>query len=159
MTVNGEHSIHSTGQPDTPVEALVDLLGRALAAPDQAEMRGLVERAYKLVAGLDPYLDAVSTPPAPVSACTRLLWLAHAPPITAFCPDAALFSEACMDEGHRVLQDTTSYLVPWRGGGPHCIGSLMRYKLKLLFLAAERCLVRRQAKAWSLHNTYSRPIM
>jgi hypothetical protein len=75
MTVNGEHSIHSTGQPDTPVEALVDLLGRALAAPDEAEMRGLVERAYKLVAGLDPYLDAVSTPPAPVSniilACAR----------------------------------------------------------------------------------------
>ena len=74
MTVNGQHSIHSTGQPDTPVEALVDLLGRALTAPDQAEMRGLVERAYKLVAGLDPYLDAVSTPPAPVSRLHPIAW-------------------------------------------------------------------------------------
>ena len=66
-----ENGIHSTGQPDTPVEVLVDLLGNALRASEPGEVRQLVERAYKLVAGLDSYLDAVSTPPSPVR--TRLM--------------------------------------------------------------------------------------
>lgn len=73
MTVDSGHNIHSTGQPDTPVEVLVDVLGEAMRAPDIAAMRVLVERAYKLVAGLDPYLDAVSTPPSPVSARTYFM--------------------------------------------------------------------------------------
>ena len=74
MAQASENGIHSTGQPDTPVEVLVDLLGRALHAAEPGEMRQLVERAYKLVAGLDSYLDAVSTPPSPVR---RLLAAGH----------------------------------------------------------------------------------
>lgn len=91
MAANGEHSIHSTGQPDTPVEVLVDMQRRALAAPDQAEMRGLVEHAYKLMSGLDPYLDAMSTPPTPVSWRVPFAPLAHAPASDAFSLDMALF--------------------------------------------------------------------
>lgn len=63
-----DNGIHSTGQPDTPVETLVDILGRALQADDPKIMRGLVENVYKLVEGLDPYLDAISTPPSQVDA-------------------------------------------------------------------------------------------
>lgn len=65
------NGIHSTGQPDTAVETLVDILGRALKADDPNLMRDLVENAYKLVEGLDPYLDAISTPPSQV--CQELI--------------------------------------------------------------------------------------
>ncbi|KAK9832615.1 hypothetical protein WJX81_003801 [Elliptochloris bilobata] len=71
MAPGAENCIHSTGQPDTPVEVLVDVLSKALRAPDAGEMKRLVEQAYKLVAGLDPYLDTVSTPPSPV--CQELI--------------------------------------------------------------------------------------
>ena len=59
--------MHATGQPDTPVECLVDILERALKAGDNDSMRALVEHAHKLASGLDPYLDAISTPPSQVS--------------------------------------------------------------------------------------------
>ena len=58
--------LHSTGQPDTPVEYLVSVLGQALRAHDPQQMRGLVQDAYNLIAGLDPYLDSISTPPSHV---------------------------------------------------------------------------------------------
>ena len=61
-----ENGVHATGQPDTPVECLVDILERALQAGDIQDMRPLVEHAYKLASGLDPYLDAISTPPSQV---------------------------------------------------------------------------------------------
>ena len=63
------NGVHATGQPDTPVECLVDILERALNAGDTESMRSLVEHAYKLASGLDPYLDAISTPPSQVSSC------------------------------------------------------------------------------------------
>lgn len=63
-----DNGIHGTGQPDTPVETLVDILGRALQADDPKVMRDIVENAYKLAEGLDPYLDAISTPPSQVDA-------------------------------------------------------------------------------------------
>ena len=68
---NGQN-IHETGQPDTPVECLVDILERALQAGDIQSMRPMVEHAYRLASGLDPYLDAISTPPSQVSSVWRL---------------------------------------------------------------------------------------
>lgn len=62
-----ENGVHATGQPDTPVECLVDILDKALHAGDMQSMKSLVEHAYKLASGLDPYLDAISTPPSQVS--------------------------------------------------------------------------------------------
>ena len=45
----------------------MDILERALKAGDIESMRPFVEHAYKLASGLDPYLDAISTPPSQVS--------------------------------------------------------------------------------------------
>ena len=67
MAINGVSNIHETGQPDTPVEVLTDILGRATQEQDVAKLRALVEQASKLVSGLDPYLEAISTPASPVS--------------------------------------------------------------------------------------------
>lgn len=109
MTVDNSPDIHSTGQPDTPVEVLVDTLGRAMLAPDLAAMRTLVERAYKLVAGLDPYLDAVSSPPSPASAPAFVLFSAgrrlHA---TAHCPILPLLNLAA---GLRLYLDSVFLLL------------------------------------------------
>lgn len=58
--------IHDTGRPDTPIEALSDILKRATLEKDTTELRSLVEEAYKLAAGLDPYLEKISTPPSSV---------------------------------------------------------------------------------------------
>ena len=58
--------MHATGQPDTPVECLVDILDRALQAGDMQQMKALVEHAYNLASGLDAYLDVISTPPSKV---------------------------------------------------------------------------------------------
>ena len=58
--------LNATGQPDTPVEYLVSVLGQALRAHDPQKMRALVQDAYDVVAGLDPYLDSISTPPSHV---------------------------------------------------------------------------------------------
>ena len=64
---NGVSNIHETGQPDTPVEVLTDILGRATQEQDVGKLRALVEQASKLVSGLDPYLEVISTPASPVS--------------------------------------------------------------------------------------------
>lgn len=63
MTPN---NIHETGQPDTPIEVLTNILGRARTEEDPKALRRLVEEAYKLTAGLDPYLEKCSTPPSAV---------------------------------------------------------------------------------------------
>lgn len=61
-------SIHATGQPDTPIEVLTDLLGRAVNEKNDAKHRELVSEAYRIVSGLDPYLEKSSTPPSQVNA-------------------------------------------------------------------------------------------
>lgn len=66
MTENGSSSIHATGQPDTPVEVLVDVLGKATKEQDLKTLRALVDQAYRIVNGLDSYLGRISTPPSPV---------------------------------------------------------------------------------------------
>ena len=66
QTNGSENGVHATGQPDTPVECLVDILDRALQASDMQKMKALVEHAYNLASGLDPYLDVISTPPSKV---------------------------------------------------------------------------------------------
>ena len=55
--------VHLTGQPDTPLEVLVALLAKAKEAGDAAEVQKLVGQAHDIAAGLDPYLDQISTPP------------------------------------------------------------------------------------------------
>lgn len=67
-----QNGIHKTGQPDTPVEVLVDLLGKALQATDPKETRDILESAYNLAKGLDSYLDAISTPPSEVHAVQQI---------------------------------------------------------------------------------------
>ena len=65
--LNGsQNGVHATGQPDTPVECLVDILDRALQANDMHQMKALVEHAYNLASGLDPYLEIISSPPSKV---------------------------------------------------------------------------------------------
>jgi len=59
--------VHATGQPDTPVEVLADILSQASKEKDVEQLRQLVQRAHKLVSGLDPYLEKISTPPSDVS--------------------------------------------------------------------------------------------
>ena len=60
-------SIHDTNQPDTPVEVLTDLLQKADKEQDVEKLRALVNKACKLVSGLDPYLEEISTPSSSVS--------------------------------------------------------------------------------------------
>lgn len=92
MGAKMENGIHNTGQPDTPVEVLVDILGKALQANDPSETRKLVESAHKLAKGLDPYLDAISTPPSEVHAvhqlcqdCSKVIRLHFAGMFQTYC--------------------------------------------------------------------------
>jgi len=56
--------IHATGQPDTAIEVLTDLLQQAIQETTLEGQRNLVEQALKIAAGLDEYLDkATSAPP------------------------------------------------------------------------------------------------
>lgn len=59
-------NIHASGQPDTPVEVITALLQSALASGDVANMKSQLQKAYDVVAGLDPYLESVSTAPSSV---------------------------------------------------------------------------------------------
>ena len=68
-TANGvpkANDIHASGQPDTPVEVITALLQSALATENVADVKKQLQKAYDVVAGLDPYLEAVSTPPSTV---------------------------------------------------------------------------------------------
>jgi Arc/MetJ family transcription regulator len=56
--------MHSTGQPDTPIEVLTDLLKQAIQETTLEGQKDLVQQALKIAAGLDDYLDkATSAPP------------------------------------------------------------------------------------------------
>lgn len=59
--------IHQTGRPDTPIEALTEILKNATDEKDVTALRKLVQDAYLLTKGLDPYLEKISTPPSAVS--------------------------------------------------------------------------------------------
>ncbi len=72
-TANGTpkaNDIHASGQPDTPVEVITALLQSALATENVADVKKQLQKAYDVVAGLDPYLEAVSTPPSKVGRAT-----------------------------------------------------------------------------------------
>ncbi|KAK9791633.1 hypothetical protein WJX73_009315 [Symbiochloris irregularis] len=55
--------IHATGVPDTPVEVLTDLLDKALKADDLSGAKAILQKAQAVCAGLDPYLESISSPP------------------------------------------------------------------------------------------------
>lgn len=59
--------IHATGVPDTPVEVLTDLLDKALKADDLSGAKAILQKAQAVCAGLDPYLDSISSPPNKVN--------------------------------------------------------------------------------------------
>lgn len=59
-------NIHASGQPDTPVEVITALLQNALASDNVSDVKSHLQKAYDVVAGLDPYLESVSTPPSSV---------------------------------------------------------------------------------------------
>lgn len=59
--------MNAAGQPDTPMEFLTDLLGKALHCNDPSEAQALVKQAHSIASGLDPYLDSISTPPSEVT--------------------------------------------------------------------------------------------
>ena len=59
-------NIHASGQPDTPVEVITALLQSALASDNVADVKTQLQKAYDVVAGLDPYLESVSTAPSKV---------------------------------------------------------------------------------------------
>lgn len=52
------------GVPDTPMEEVAEELRKALALEDVAEIKKHVAEALRVVAGLDPYMTAMSTPPS-----------------------------------------------------------------------------------------------
>lgn len=58
--------VHATGQPDTPVEVITALLHSALQSGSVEDIKKQLQQAYDVVAGLDPYLESVSTPPSAV---------------------------------------------------------------------------------------------
>lgn len=61
-------SVHATGQPDTPIEVITDLLQRAMSGNSVEEIKGAVQKALAVAGGLDPYLEKVSSKPSEVSA-------------------------------------------------------------------------------------------
>ena len=63
--------INATGQPDTPMEVINDLLAKALQATTLEDMKKGVEKAYRISNGLDPYLDRM-IPEVP-QACQDLI--------------------------------------------------------------------------------------
>ena len=63
---------NAAGQPDTPMEVLTDLLGKALHCNDPSETQAMVKQAHSIASGLDPYLDSISTPPSEVTLAARV---------------------------------------------------------------------------------------
>lgn len=55
-------NINATGQPDTPMEVINNLLGQSLQAKSADDMKELVQDAYRISNGLDPYLDRMLSP-------------------------------------------------------------------------------------------------
>ena len=59
-------SQNAAGQPDTPLEVLTDLLATALQCQDSKQQQMLIQKAHAIAAGVDPYLDKISTPASQV---------------------------------------------------------------------------------------------
>ncbi len=92
-TANGApkaNDLHASGQPDTPVEVITALLQSALATENVADVKKQLQKAYDVVAGLDPYLEAVSTPPSTVGRVSV---------INCLC---SLIHECCCEIEHRL---------------------------------------------------------
>ncbi len=92
-TANGApkaNDLHASGQPDTPVEVITALLQSALATENVADVKKQLQKAYDVVAGLDQYLEAVSTPPSTVR---------RASVINCLCN---LIQECCCEVEHRL---------------------------------------------------------
>lgn len=70
-SMSEERSINATGQPDTPMEVINDLLGKSLTTKSPEDMKALVEQAYRISNGLDSYLDRMLSPVP--QACQDLL--------------------------------------------------------------------------------------
>jgi CheY-like chemotaxis protein len=64
--------IHATGQPDTPIEVLTALLTKALQQQTLEQQRTYVQQALDIAAGLDAYLDKISSPPSKVRTVSLL---------------------------------------------------------------------------------------
>lgn len=56
-------AVHQTGEPDTPIEVITALLGKALSVSDAGDRESLLKQAHDIASGLDPYLDSISSPP------------------------------------------------------------------------------------------------
>lgn len=52
------------GVPDTPMEEVAESLRAALSSDDISVMKSHISEALRVVAGLDPYMAAMSTPPS-----------------------------------------------------------------------------------------------
>lgn len=67
-TTNGAaKDIHSTGQPDTPIEVITDLLQKAMQQDSLDATKTLVDKALQIAAGLDSYLEHISSKPSQVA--------------------------------------------------------------------------------------------
>lgn len=62
--------VHATGQPDTPIEVITDLLQKALQQNSFEGQKQLVQQALDVAGGLDAYLEKVTSPPPQVSICS-----------------------------------------------------------------------------------------
>ena len=60
--------VQATGHPDTPIEVITDLLQKALKQTDLEASHGLVQKALDIAAGLDGYMEKMSSPPPKVRA-------------------------------------------------------------------------------------------
>lgn len=64
-------NINATGMPDTPMEVINKLLKDSIEAPSPEQMKELLQEAYRISSGLDPYLDRMLSPVP--QACTDLI--------------------------------------------------------------------------------------
>jgi hypothetical protein len=58
--------IQATGQPDTPIEVITDLLQKALKQSSLEGSQDLVQKALDIASGLDGYMEKMSSPPPKV---------------------------------------------------------------------------------------------
>eukprot|EP00878_Enallax_costatus_P015587 GHUV01016327.1.p1 GENE.GHUV01016327.1~~GHUV01016327.1.p1 ORF type:complete len:470 (+),score=128.07 GHUV01016327.1:350-1759(+) len=58
--------IHATGQPDTPIEVITDLMQKALQQSSLEGQKQLVQQALDVAGGLDAYLEKATSPPPKV---------------------------------------------------------------------------------------------
>merc|ERR1711884_235605 len=70
-SVASDGKTNATGCPDTPMEVIVARLNAAMACDSLESTKELVQQALDVAAGLDPYLDQMTTPPSKV--CAELI--------------------------------------------------------------------------------------